>query len=93
MHGFTGDVAHPLSFVRLLSNGTKDFWSPRRTGDYEVDCRIGRAAADETLTYIRDTQDTVIFGAIVRAITRHGRYDGVEAGFCTQIGIDVWVNR
>lgn len=70
-----------LSFIR--DGG----WQPERTGAYDRDCGVGRACADEMLEMIGRTENPALFGAVARAITAAGRFEGVETGFCSRIGI------
>lgn len=93
MLGFTSETAHPLSFVKISADGQKNFWAPECTGDYSKDCQIGRLAATELVDYLRENPHaSTIFGSIVRAMTEAGRFDAVEVGFCSVIGIYVAVN-
>ena len=62
-------------------------WQPDRTGNYGKDCETGRAAADSLLQTIEETQNPCLFGTVVRAMVEGGVFGGVEAGFCSVIGI------
>lgn len=77
---------HSLSFL------TDGRWVPDRSGDYEGDCKRGRAYAEEMLDLIERTGNPAVFGGIVRAITDAGQFDGIEAGFCARIGMVIYVN-
>ena len=64
-------------------------WKPTRTGDYAADCAAGRHAAESLIAVIQQTDNPVLFGTVMRAIIAAGRYDAVEIGFCTVIGIEL----
>lgn len=76
-----------LSFVESKQN----LWAPTRTGDYAVDVEHGRRCADELLTYMRIKEDALPYSQVTRAITEGGKYDAVEIGFCSRIGILLFV--
>lgn len=81
------DSISDLTFVTRTAAGTLDLWTPERTGDYANDCAMGRDYAAELLAHMVTSQDSGIFGAVMRAITRSGVYDAVEIGFCTHLGV------
>ncbi len=62
-------------------------WSPERSGCYNNDCERGRSYAQEMLDAIETNENPAMFGSIVRAVTVGGVFAGVEAGFCSRIGI------
>jgi hypothetical protein len=78
-----------LSFVESKSN----LWAPQRTGNYAQDTATGRRCADELLAYMRMKDDPLPFGQVTRAITEGGRYEAVEIGFCSRIGIHLLVGE
>lgn len=75
-----------LSFV-----SGKNLWRPVRTGNYAEDTARGRRYADELLTYIRLKNCPMAFSQVARAMTQAGRYEAVEIGFCSRIGIHLVV--
>ena len=76
-----------LTFTTLHASGCRDLWTPERPAKYPDACAMGRDYAAELLVYIAATGDSAMFGAVMRAITRGGLYEGVEIGFCSHIGI------
>lgn len=79
-----------LSFVTLKpDNSVESHWAPDRSGDYPDQCMRGRAYADELVAYIQKENDPTMFGAVVRSIVAGRKYDGVEIGFCSGIGIEL----
>lgn len=89
MLSLSGATAHPLSFVKINPDLTRNFWAPTRTGDYAVDCDQGRRYAVELQEYIAENRSATIYTSICRAMTEGGEYGGVEIGFSTGIGIIV----
>ncbi len=78
-----------LTFVTRRGDGRLDLWTPERPADYAAGNAMGRDYATEMLAYMATSGDASIFGAVVRAITRSGRYEAVEIGFCSVIGIQL----
>ena len=66
-------------------------WAPGRSGCYDTDCRTGRDLADRLLTRIQRDENPALFGTVVRAITAEHKYEAVEIGFCSRIGIQLMV--
>lgn len=62
-----------------------DFWSPKGTGDWEHDTRLGKRYADEMIHWIREHKNPTIFGHIVKSMIGKGGYSGVEVGFYHRI--------
>ncbi len=81
--------AHPLSVVEISSDGEKNFWAPKVTGEYIEDCARGRAAARETIDYVREMKSPNIVGSIFRDMIKAGIYDAFEIGFCAAIGMNI----
>lgn len=77
-----------LSFTAFKPD-TQDFWNPDRSGSYTECCARGRAYAKELIKHIRDTENPTVFGSVVRAISASGRYEGIEIGFCTEVGVQL----
>jgi hypothetical protein len=76
-----------LSFVQ----SKKNVWSPRRTGNYAQDAAYGRDCAEELLLYMRVKDDPLPYSQVARAISESGRFEAVEIGFCSRIGIHLLV--
>jgi hypothetical protein len=76
-----------LSFVE----SKKNVWSPRRTGDYAQDAAYGRDCAEELLLYMRVKDDPLPYSQVARAISESGRFEAVEIGFCSRMGIHLLV--
>lgn len=85
MLGFSGEIAHPLSFVRVEAT-EKRFWVPQRSGDYTKDCETGAGYAQELMDYIKEVRSPVIFKSVCQAIGEAGEIGGVEIGFYNKIG-------
>ena len=80
----TNPVLEQVPFV------TADWeWKPTRTGDYGKDCDAGRHAAERLMAVIQQTDNPVLFGTVMRSIIAAGKYDAVEIGFCSVIGIEL----
>lgn len=67
-------------------------WAPERSGSYEQDCATGREYATVLMTIISEQENPALFGTVVRAITAGGKFEGIEIGFCSVIGITLMVN-
>ena len=80
-------VMQDLTFVTFHIDGTKDLWTPERTGDYAADIALGNDYAAELILFIRATSNASFFGAVLRTITRKGVYGPTEIGFCNAIGV------
>jgi len=75
-----------LSFIDQ-KEGVFDYWCPPdETGDWGIDCRIGREQADELLRECAPVRLPVALSHIVEAIARKGRYQAIEIGFINRIG-------
>jgi len=72
-----------LSFVESKQQP----WMPQRTGEYAFDCAQGRRYADELISFMREKNDPLPFGNVIRAIAEHGKMEAVEIGFCSRLGI------
>lgn len=80
----TEDVS--LSFAHPTDGPIVCYWSPRRTGCWDVDCRTGRSAAVTLARAIRDTGNPGLLMLALAAIFAAGSTDqGVEVGFMTTI--------
>lgn len=66
-------------------------WAPARSDDYNRDCTTGREHAAALMAIIGEQENPALFGTIVRAITAAGKFEGVEVGFCSAIGIQLLV--
>lgn len=66
-------------------------WAPSRSDCYEQDCATGREYATALMTIISEQENPALFGTVVRAITAGGRFEGVEVGFCSVIGIQLLI--
>lgn len=75
-----------LSFVATHDEKSV-FWAPERPSNYVDACTLGRTYAAELHGYMYATQDTAVFGAVIRAMMADGNWTGVEAGFCQGFGI------
>lgn len=76
-----------LPFVR----SKEELWAPERRGNYNEDCAMGRFYAREMMAYITRSNSPDIYGHIAEAIQNGGRWEGVEIGFCSEIGIFICV--
>lgn len=76
-----------LSFTSRLADGSIDFWTPTVPDGWAAGCAAGRDYAAELIEFIQQENNPVIFGAVMRAITKKGVYEAVETGFCTHFGI------
>jgi len=81
---FHTDGSSEVSFINLTVQGA-DFWSIDPSGDYEADCRQGRAAALELSRFVFFGEVPTILGSVARAIVQKGRFGGLEIGFFQQI--------
>lgn len=64
-------------------------WAPVRSGDYAKDCQLGRDLGAQLLEHIRDEDNPMLFGTVMRAITQAGVFEGVEIGFCHVFGVEL----
>lgn len=78
-----------LTFVTLNSDETKNFWTPERPDSYAHGTAMGRDYAAELIAYMRATDDTQIFGTVIRAITRSGEWGPVEIGFVSAFSVAI----
>jgi hypothetical protein len=82
----------PAKTFRDISAIHDGRWQPDRSGDYATDCAAGREIGAEVADLISSTGNPAFFGTIARAIAEAGQFDGIEAGFCSHIGILICVN-
>lgn len=74
-------VHHPSSCcIRYNPDGTKDYWAPSETGDWEADCSFGDKLGLKLVDYIQRTGDIMVAYAVVRTMIQKGHFGGVEAG-------------
>ncbi len=66
-------------------------WMPARSESYEQDCATGREYARALQEIMCEQGNPALFGTVVRAITAGGRFEGVEIGFCSVIGIQLLI--
>ena len=85
----TRPAPHVLTFVAPTSSGGTNFWMPERSGDWAEDHALGISYAVEFLDWLATHGNALVFGAIMRAMTAGGIYEGVEVGFCQAIGIEL----
>ncbi len=77
-----------LSFVtcRKFAGGRAvDFWAIQPTGDWSIDNKRGRDAADELAGYVRDTKDASLLQRVSQAIGKREKLNGVDVGFFSRI--------
>ena len=60
-------------------------WSPEVSGNYGADNAKGHAYAEEVLEYIRHHDVPPLLGYVTKAMVNHGKFGGVEVGFCERI--------
>jgi len=77
-----------LSFV-TFRNGKCDMWTPERPADRAQAIEMGKDYAREMLVMIRETDNPLIFGAVIRTMTSNGLWGPVEMGFCSVLGIEL----
>ena len=62
-------------------------WEPERSGNYTIDCSTGRDLANEVISITRDTRNPLVIGTAIRAMVESNRYEAVEIGFCSRLGV------
>jgi hypothetical protein len=77
----------PLTFATHDGTGRGKLWTPERPKDYGAACAMGREYGLELITHIQENRDPAILGGVIRAMIAAGTFDGVEAGFCSAIGV------
>lgn len=82
---FNVDGSSDISFITTNESGA-DFWNMEPSDDYAADCQRGREAALELQREMFFGQSPNLLGSVMRAIIGKGRFSGLEAGFCHQIG-------
>lgn len=71
---------HP-SFTEIDARGVVvNWWSPRRTGDWSEDCRVGRQAAQELARFMGHDDNPGLLELVVKAMPL-SETGGVEVGF------------
>jgi len=78
-----------LPFVEVRADSVVNFWAPATADDYEAQCALGRSYAEALLAEMKATKNPLLFGTVIRAITAAGKYEGVEIGFCSALGIEL----
>lgn len=80
-----GDLPFPpLGFVRNVPGGInpRNFWAVKSTGDYSVDCMVGRAHAMEYLAYLAEGKGGWdILRSAVCDMAAQGDRSGLVVGF------------
>lgn len=56
-------------------------WSPKSSGVYPLDTKIGRTYAKQTVEVMRRTDNPSLLGRIVHGMVDAGKFEGVEIGF------------
>ena len=85
----TGTSDVHLSFMGRTADGARSFWLPKKSGDYVIDCATGRKAAIELCDYMLANDNPVLLGSVMRDMVAGGEFGGVEAGFCSEIAIQL----
>lgn len=83
-------TAHPydrLPFVTTYGKGKgRNFWTPKSSGDYTLDCEVGRQYAGALIPLLRD--DYHLLGLITLGILKHGdneRDRGIIVGLMSEL--------
>jgi hypothetical protein len=74
---------HPLPFVQDSPEGMRSHWVVNPSGDYSLDCDLGRQYAYQTLEYMRTNDMTPLLFWIVRDMPKS--YSGIEVTFFATI--------
>ena len=61
------------------------FWAPEVSGNYGSDNTKGHDYADEVLEYMRQHDYPGLLGHVTKAMIAHGKFGGVEVGFCERV--------
>jgi hypothetical protein len=67
----------------------RHFWTVKRTGDQQFDMSLGEALAQQTLRTMRQHDCNFILRLIIRDMVAVGQFTGVEAGFVTELALEV----
>jgi len=78
-----------FTFATRGTDGRTNYWTPERPKEYGAACAMGRDYAAELITHIQEQGDPSVFGAVIQAMMNGGIYEGVEAGFCSVVGIQL----
>jgi hypothetical protein len=60
-------------------------WQPEEVEGYALQNRLGRSYADAVIRLAQDSDNPLIFSAVMRAMADAGQFEGVEVGFCHRI--------
>lgn len=73
-----------LSFVQPDKSGY-DMWAVTASGDWSADNATGRQHALALIGYMKVHNAPQLLGHVVRSMTEHQKFGGVEVGFFTEI--------
>ena len=77
-----------LPFVKNHGKGENKkltFWNTKPNGNYGDECIIGKAYAQQTISYMEAEDLTPLLGWIVLAIQEKPNHSGIEVGFMSVI--------
>ena len=75
-----------LSFAPRVGGAVVCYWSPARSGKWDVDCKKGREAAIELARAIRSTGNPGLLALVVGALCVNGNLqEAVEVAFLSTI--------
>lgn len=69
-----------LPFVAMV-DGRVHAWSPKRSGEYQVDCACGRLYFEQLQAAMVASDNTLLLSQVLQAQVSGGRWEGVEIGF------------
>lgn len=78
-----------LPFIKWIGNKIEDAWAVDSTGDWAADNAKGRAYANSLISYIQQSGDHSLLGAVVRAMSRHNKFSAIEVGFFTCLSLTI----
>jgi hypothetical protein len=84
-------VSRPVGWLPFVADtdAGRSYWAIEETADYVKDCAKGRALARDLLHDMRRTGDTHALNWALADMIRAGRFSGVEAGFCSELGLSL----
>lgn len=76
-----------LSFAPRAAGVVVCYWSPVRSGKWDVDCRTGRKAAIELARAVRTSENPGLLHLVISALYSNGDLqEAVEIAFLSTIG-------